>query len=98
MHYVGQAIEVVRRFAQHRKASSDIERLSFFEVGRRELDSEERRCIQTAEARALRLRNRMLVEQLLVESDLDDVLSIEEQQAWLQDSSRFASEAPLPLD
>ncbi len=98
MHYIGQAVDVVRRFAQHRKVSSDIVRFSFFHVGRRELDAEERRCIQAAEARGLRLRNRMLVKQVLVETDLDDVLSPVEQQAWLEAPARFASEARLPLD
>ena len=98
MHYVGQAIDVVRRFAQHRKVSSDIERFSFFRVPRRELDAEELRCIRGAEAQGLRLRNRMLVKQLLGESDLDDVLSPEEQHASVEDPSAFASEARLPLD
>jgi hypothetical protein len=98
MHYIGQAVDVVRRFAQHRKVSPDIVRFSFFEVGRRALDAEERRCIQDAEARGLRLRNRMLVKQVLVETDLDDVLSPEEQQGWLETPARFASEARLPLD
>ena len=98
MHYVGQAIDVVRRFTQHRKLSPDIERFSFFEVARGELDAEESRCIQGAEARGLRLRNRMLVKQIIGESDLDDVLSPEEQQTWLAEPLRFASEPRLPLD
>ena len=98
MHYVGQAVDVVRRFAQHRKASPDIERLSFFQVGRHELDAVERRCIHSAEVRGLRLRNRMLVKQLSGESDLDDVLRPDEQLAWLEDPSAFGSEPRLRLD
>ena len=98
MHYVGQAVDVVRRFAQHRKVSSDIERFSFFPVERADLDAEERRCIQGAEARGLRLRNRMLVKQLLTESDLDEVLTLAEQEAWLDDPSTFAAEPRLQLD
>ena len=51
-----------------------------------------------AEARGLRLRNRMLVQQLLVESDLDAILDPAEQQIWLDDPSHFASESRLVLD
>jgi hypothetical protein len=98
MHYIGQAVDVVRRFTQHRKVSPDIVRLGFFQVARHALDDEERRCIQGAESRGLRLRNRMLVKQLLVVSDLDDVLTPAEQEAWLEDPSRFGSEERLQLD
>jgi len=98
MHYIGQAVDVVRRYGQHRKVSADIVRFSFFPLAQRSLDDEERRCIQGAESRGLRLRNRMLVKQVLVEADLDDVLDPTEQQAWLESPSRFGSENRLPLD
>ncbi len=98
MHYIGQAVDVVRRYAQHRKMSSDIIRFSFFPSDWRSLDDEERRCIQGAESSGLRLRNRMLVKQILVESDLDDVLNHTEQQTWLVNPSNFNSESRLPLD
>jgi hypothetical protein len=98
MHYIGQAVDVVRRYAQHRKLYPDIVRFSFFPCNRRSLDDHERRCIKEAESRGLRLRNRMLVKQLLVESDLDDVLDPAEQQTWLESPSHFNSESRLPLD
>jgi hypothetical protein len=98
MHYIGQAVDVVRRYAQHRKLSPDIVRFSFFPAALWCLDDQERRCIKQAESRGLRLRNRMLVKQLLVESDLDDVLDRAEQQTWLENPSHFNSERRLPLD
>jgi len=98
MHYIGQAIDVVRRYAQHRKLIRDIVRFSFFRTSRRALNDEETRCIQGAESRGLRLRNRVLVKQLLVETDLDDVLDPTEQQAWLKSRAGFHGEVRLLLD
>ena len=98
MHYIRQAVDVVRRYGQHRKVSSDIVRFSFFPSAGPSLDDEERRCIQGAESRGLCLRNRMLVKQIVVESDVDDVLDPTEQLAWLESPSRFNSESRLPLD
>lgn len=84
-HYAGQAVDVVRRYVQHRQVHADIERLSFHQVARAALDQEERRLIETLEKKKASLRNISLVStpQVLGETDFDLVMSPAEQTRWL---------------
>jgi hypothetical protein len=42
---VGKAVDVTRRYAQHRKTYADIEQMAFKQVPRSKLDEEERSLI-----------------------------------------------------
>lgn len=81
--YIGQAIDAVRRFAQHRQTYDDIDAFAFIPVASSRLDDTERTMIQTAERGGHVLRNTMFVSSIRGETDLDGLLSPEEQQRWL---------------
>jgi putative acetyltransferase len=81
--YIGQAIDAVRRFAQHRQTYNDIDAFAFAPVAASRLDETERTMIQLAERGGHVLRNTMFVSNIHVETDLDGLLSPEEQQRWL---------------
>ena len=55
--YIGQAIEVTRRYAQHRMVHDDIGRISFKRCTRAKLNEEERTLTWQLEAAGHRLRN-----------------------------------------
>lgn len=78
--YVGQAVDVVRRFSQHRKNHGDITHMSFRQVEKAELNEVERHCIHTLEAQGLRLRNISHMSVVQGERDLDLVIAPEEQE------------------
>ena len=81
--YVGQAVEVVRRFAQHRKTHDDITHMTFKRVNAADLDQVERHHIHTLEGQGLRLRNIVHMSVVQGERDLDLVVTPEEQEDWL---------------
>lgn len=81
--YVGQATDVVRRFAQHRQQDDHIVAISFRPVRRAELDTVERDLIRRVEAAGLPLTNRIHVSQIHGGCDLDDLVSPSDQQSWL---------------
>lgn len=83
--YVGQAVDVVRRFAQHRITHGDIALVAFAECSRNQLNDTERRCIHALEAGGVRLRNIAQMSVVQGERDLDLVISPQQQQDWLQD-------------
>ncbi|MGE0816177.1 MAG: GIY-YIG nuclease family protein [Vicinamibacterales bacterium] len=83
--YVGQAVDVTRRFVQHRIVHNDIARISFRRCGRRRLDEEERALIWQLEAAGQRLRNVTFTSLPKGESDIDLVVTLEEQERWLAD-------------
>lgn len=83
--YVGQTVDVVRRFSQHRKTHADITHITFQPCAAQELDQTERHCIHTLEAAGVALRNIALMSVVSGERDLDLVLSPDEQAAWLND-------------
>lgn len=82
--YIGQAVDVCRRFAQHRASVGDIAAFSFRAVRCPSLDSVERDLIQSAEAAALPLTNRVHVSNILGETDLDVLVKPSSQEDWLQ--------------
>jgi hypothetical protein len=81
--YVGQAVDVVRRFGDHRKNHADITHMTFKRVKQAELSRVERHCIHTLEAQGLRLRNISLMSVVAGERDLDLVVTPQEQEQWL---------------
>ncbi len=97
--YVGQSVDVVRRYAQHLRVHHDIEAISFKEVPPAELDATEQELIALTERSGHRLRNIVFSALPPVESDFDLVMSPEEQEDWLSDpdsidikGTRFAND------
>jgi len=86
-YYVGQAIDVVKRHAQHRKTHSDIEELSFLEVAKSKLAQVEKQTVSALESRKKPLRNINLVSILSGGNDLSLVVSTREQERWLNRES-----------
>lgn len=82
-HYAGQAVDVSRRFGDHRKTHGDIEAVTFQAVRKRELDEVERHVIHTLEGASLRMRNIAHMSVVEGERDLDALVTPEEQNAWL---------------
>jgi hypothetical protein len=83
--YVGQAGDVTRRYAQHRKTHTDIEQMAFKQVPRSKLDEEERSLIWRLEQQGWPLRNVTFASMPKGESDFDLVMPPEEQERWLDD-------------
>lgn len=90
--YVGQAVEVVRRFAQHRRALGPIEAISFVPLTAPELDARERSWIRAVEDAGLRLANVMHVSDVQGERDLDVLVARELQERWSLDPLRVNAE------
>jgi hypothetical protein len=85
--YAGQALDVTRRYVQHRKVHADIERISFKRVAKHRLNDEERSLIWSLEQSGHRLRNITFTSIPKGESDFDLIMSVEEQDRWLRDLS-----------
>ncbi|MBB4738317.1 TPR repeat protein [Actinoplanes octamycinicus] len=80
--YVGQAVNVVTRFGDHRKTYNDIAELYFWNVPRELLDAYEQQAIQILQSEGLLLRNVIYASGRLGASDLDTITSPAEQLAW----------------
>jgi hypothetical protein len=85
--YAGQALDVTRRYVQHRKVHGDIEEISFRRVAKDRLNDEERALIWALEQSGQRLRNITFTSIPKGESDFDLIMSVEEQDRWLKDRS-----------
>lgn len=85
-YYVGQSVDVVRRFSEHVNAKGPISGFSYFPVPKKQLDQQEHFCITQLEKKC-NLKNISLVTLPEVESDFDTVLSRPEQQDWLEHDS-----------
>jgi hypothetical protein len=84
-HYAGKAVDVTRRYIQHRKIHTDIEKIAFKSMAEERLAEEEPRVIQTLETLGFLLRNVQFTNFPLHSPDLDTVIPPEEQAQWLQD-------------
>lgn len=84
-YYVGQAIDVVRRYGQHRLTYRDIQRISFKKTAQRDLAREEIDTIGELERLGVELRNISLVSIPHWESDFDQIMTAADQQRWLND-------------
>ena len=82
--YVGQAKNVINRYAAHRKKHLDIDHISFREVDPDDLNQVEKEMISLLEKEKKALRNISLVSIHPGQSDLDLVISREDQVKWLQ--------------
>jgi hypothetical protein len=96
--YIGQAVDAARRFGQHRKNYDDISGFSFIPTQRGSLDQVEQDLIQKAEQLSLVILNTVHASNVIGETDLDMVLSSEEQAEWLSSPVRFnTSDAAVPI-
>ncbi|MGB5108596.1 MAG: GIY-YIG nuclease family protein [Formosimonas sp.] len=93
-YYVGLAVDVVRRYAQHKKTYSDISFVSFKETARSKLAETEKETIHALEDLDKKLRNINIVSIVIGETDLDLVVPPEQQTEWLL-SSEPISEAKV---
>ncbi len=87
--YAGQALDVTRRYVQHRKVHFDIEKISFKRVAKKHLNNEERALIWKLEEDGYLLRNISFTSIPRGESDFDFVMPAEEQEQWLKDTNYF---------
>lgn len=87
--YVGQAVDAVRRFGQHRKNYDEIIGFSLIPAKRPQLDDVERELIRKAERMGLVLLNTVHATNVVGETDLDMVVSPEEQDKWLGAAGKF---------
>jgi len=90
-YYVGLAIDVVRRHAQHRVNHLDIEYISFKEVDSTKLIEVEKQTVYDLENLKKPLRNINLVSILSGDTDLDLIVSRQEQQQWINYELGFES-------
>src|SRR5215208_2714028 len=99
LFYIGQALDVVRRFSQHRKLHDDIVRWSFRPVKRRNLDSVELELIHRAPSLGLKLTNKVGPSDIVGETDLDELLAPDEQELWRANPAKTsAQDVRLNLD
>jgi hypothetical protein len=83
VYYVGQANDVVRRFAQHAKAHECIESVAFIPTRQKDLDYREKELIFAAECAGVTLTNVMHVTDVAGEADLEALVPLVQQQEWL---------------
>lgn len=87
--YIGQAVEVVRRFAQHRKNYDEIVGFAFVPTQRAHLDQVERDLIREAELLGMVILNTVYTSNVVGDTDLDMVVSPEEQTFWRSSPAKF---------
>jgi hypothetical protein len=88
--YVGQSLDVVGRWAAHRRRWDDITRIDFCRAPRKNLDITERELIRAYQQRGQALRNITHTTGSLVgDSDLDYVIEPSQQHAWLNDGEEL---------
>lgn len=96
--YVGLAIDVVNRYAQHRLNHKDIEYVSFKEVPKTKLSEIEKETVYALEKLKKPLRNINIVSIVLGDTDLDLVVSKEEQNTWLTSELKLESLETVRFD
>ncbi len=98
--YVGQAVDVVRRFAAHRRRWPDIQAIRFLAVpAASSLDEPEKRYIAGLRAGGVTLRNIRYSEVADdQDADIDFLIAPGEQHAWLNDEDSQLEDAPLRVE
>lgn len=81
--YIGQAVDAVKRFSQHRRNHDTIVYYCFQSVKKVDLNAVEQKLIRQAELSGLLLTNKTFVTNVIGETDLDLLISTEEQENWL---------------
>ncbi len=97
-YYVGQATDVTRRYAQHKKEHGDVQELAFCPLAITRLDAVEQSLIREFELRGIPLRNVNFTSIPTGESDLDLVCSADTQRDWESDLSTSAPSQTQILD
>lgn len=87
--YVGQAVDVARRYVQHRQNHPDIETIRFKKATQSDLNDIERNLIWTLEQNHFQLRNITFTSSPQGESDFDQIMSVEQQESWLLGNNQF---------
>ena len=87
LFYIGQAVDVVRRFSQHRRNYDDIQGFSFIPIVKDSLNEVEKELIFNAESLVFKLKNAVHVSSILGDTDFDLLMPISEQDAWLSATS-----------
>ncbi len=99
--YIGQAIDVVRRFGQHRQKYENIIGFSFLPISRKSLDEVEKSLICKAEELTLTILNIVHATDVVGDADLDLVITREQQEQWSQhhdkDIHRHVLDATIAL-
>ena len=80
--YGGRAVDVTRRYVQHRQTHADIRRLHFLEVPECDQSRFEPEVIRALEASGLPTRNIEFASKVLGETDLDVVMPVEAQKRF----------------
>jgi hypothetical protein len=97
-YYVGQAVDVTRRYVQHCKNHADIRQISFQQVRPTLLNEVERAAIATLERQGFPLRNIALASIPRGESDFDLVMPEEAQAEWLGNPRMVDMGGVRPID
>jgi predicted GIY-YIG superfamily endonuclease len=93
--YIGQAIDVVKRFSQHRKSYENVRnivRFWFIEVKKEELNIVEEKLIKSAAREGLLITNKTFVSNIIGDTDLDSIIDTIEQNQWLEDGKNISNE------
>jgi len=91
-YYIGQAIDAVKRFSQHRKNHNNIVKFWFQSVKKENLNAVEKKLIQEAEVKGLLLTNKTFVSKIIGDTDLDLIISPPEQENWLKNNTQISNE------
>lgn len=92
LFYIGQSVDIVKRFGQHRLVHDDIVGISFQAVRRADLDDREQRLISFAESSRLPLTNRVHVADVIGRTDFDLLMPEEDQQGWLRQPGKYVAQ------
>ncbi len=90
--YIGQAIDIVKRFSQHRKNYDNIVRYWFIEVEKENLNEVEERLIKNAETAGLLIINKTFVSNVIGDTDLDLIVPVEQQTNWIEKNEMISNE------
>ena len=85
-YYIGQSVDVTKRFQQHRQTWGDIEKVSFKRVARKDLNQVEESLVKLFECNGHKLRNIVYTTPGKIPygmSDFDLIMSPGDQERWL---------------
>lgn len=95
--YAGLSVDIVARFAQHARTHSDIVSFAAKAVPHRHLDVEETHVIERLERWGFRLRNIAKASIPSIESDLDAVLTVRDQERFVRTGTLRLTNLTTPL-
>lgn len=86
--YVGQAVDVIRRYVQHLKIHDDIQEISFKTFPENQFNKVEQEIVKTLEKKKVKLRNINLTSTPKGETDLDLIIPTAQQEHWLTSNTQ----------